>query len=254
LLRRWEEAKRGEGRVALVTGEPGIGKSRIARALRDRLTPDPHNCFSYFCLPHHQSSAFYTHTLQLTRAASIHRDDSAEVKLDKLKSLLAQSSGNLDQDMSLISALLSIPGGDRYTLPEMTPQRRKQRMLAALLDQLKRPALRQPTLVIYEDLHWIDPTSLELLSLAIEQARNQRVLLVATARPEFTLPWPGHRHVSTLSLNRFGRSESEALIAGITKGMALPPQVRDQIVTRSDGRPNIRARWAMDGAVLVLLL
>jgi predicted ATPase len=119
----------------------------------------------------------------------------------------------------------------------MTPQRRKERTLAVLLDQPKRLAARQPILVLYEDLHWIDPTSLELLSLAIERVRDQRILLVATARPEFAPPWPGHRHITTLSLNRFGRSESESLIAGVTKGKVLPPQVRDQIVTRTDGVP-----------------
>jgi predicted ATPase len=234
LLRRWEEAKRGDGRVVLVTGEPGIGKSRIARALRDQLSSDPHTSLSYFCSPHHQSSAFYPHTMQLMRAASIERDDGAEVRLDKLQSLLAQSSGNLDQDMPLISALLSIPGGHRYTLPEMTPQRRKQRTLAALLDQLKRLAARQPVLVVYEDLHWIDPTSLELLSFAIEQVRDQRILLVATARPEFAPPWPGHRHVSTLSLNRFGQSESQALIVDHQGQGAAAPS------TRSDSHAN---RW-----------
>src|SRR5262245_7796424 len=237
LLRRWEDAKRGEGRVVVVTGEAGIGKSRIARALQDRLTSDPHTPLSYFCSPHHQSSALYPHTMQLMRAAGIERDDGTEVRLDKIKSLLVQLSGNLDNDMPLIAALLSIPGGKRYPLPEMTPQRRKDRTLTALLDQLKHLAARQPVLLIHEDLHWIDPTSLELLSLTIEKVRDQRILLVATARPEFTPPWPRHRHVSMLSLNRFGRSESEALIGGITKGKVLPPEVRDQIVTRTDGVP-----------------
>jgi class 3 adenylate cyclase/predicted ATPase len=237
LLRRWEQVQQGEGRVVVLTGEPGIGKSRIARALRDQISADPHTTLSYFCSPHHQSSALYPHTMQLARAASIERDDTSEVRLNKIKSLLAQSSGNLDRDMPLIAALLSIPGGDRYTLSEITPQRRKERTLEVLLEQLKRLAARHPILVVYEDLHWIDPTSLELLSLAIEQVRDQRILLVATARPEFAPPWPGHRHVSTLSLNRFGRSESEALIAGISKGKVLPPQVRDQIVMRTDGVP-----------------
>ena len=132
LLRRWGQAKRGEGRVVLITGEPGIGKSRIVRALRDQLTSDPHTSHSYVCSPHHQSSALYPHAMQLTRAAGIERDDSAGVRLDKIKTLLAQSSGDLDQDIPFIAALLSIPGGDRYPLPQMTPQHRKERTLSAL--------------------------------------------------------------------------------------------------------------------------
>jgi class 3 adenylate cyclase len=199
LLRRWEQAKGGEGRVVVLTGEAGIGKSRITRALRDRLRSDRHTPLSYFCSPHHQGSALYPFIAQLSRAAGIEPDDTAEAKLDKLQSLLAQSSGNLDHDIPIIAALLSIPGGDRYPLPEMTPQRRKERTLTALLDQLKRLAACKPVLLVYEDLHWTDPTSLELLSVAIEQVRNQRILVVATARPEFTQPWPGHRHVSMLS-------------------------------------------------------
>jgi class 3 adenylate cyclase len=237
LLRRWEEAKRGEGRVVLLIGEPGIGKSRIARALRDQLSDEPHTPLSYFCSPQRQSSALHPHIIQLTHAAGIEGADSADIKLDKLQLLLAQSSGNLSQDMSLFAALLSIPGGDRYPLPEMTPQRRKERTLSTLLDQAKRLATRQPILMVYEDLHWIDPTSLELLSLIVDQMRAQRILLVATARPEFTPPWPAHRHISTLSLNRLGRHESEAVIAGITKGKLLPPEVLDQIIERTDGVP-----------------
>jgi class 3 adenylate cyclase len=237
LLRRWEQAKGGEGRVVLLTGEPGIGKSRVASALRDRLKSDPHTPLSYFCSPLHQGSALYPFIGHLTRAAGIERGDSTVVKLDKLQSLLALSSGNLPEAMPLFSALLSIPGGDRYPLPEMTPQRRKERTLAALLDQLNRLAMRQPILMLYEDLHWIDPTSLELLSLGIEQIGDQRILLVATARPEFTPPWPDHRHISSLSLNRLGRPEGEALISGITKGRSLPVEVRDQIIGRTDGVP-----------------
>jgi class 3 adenylate cyclase/predicted ATPase len=237
MVRRWEEVKRGEGRVVLLTGEPGIGKSRVTQALRDRLRSDPHTPISYFCSPYHQSSALYPHIVQLIRAAGIERDDSADAKLDKLQALLAQSSGNLAEDMPLFAALLSICGGERHPLPGMAPQRRKERTLAALIDHMKRLATRQPVLVVYEDLHWIDPTSLELLSLAIEGIGDQRILLLATARPEFTQPWPGHRHVSTLSLSRFGRSESEALIGGVTKGKALPREVHDQIVGRTDGVP-----------------
>jgi predicted ATPase len=237
LLRRWAQSKGGEGGVVFLTGEPGIGKSRMVRALDDQLTSDPHTNLSYFCSPHHHASALYPFIGQLTRAAGIEGDDSAGAKLNKLQSLLTRSSGNLDEDMPLLATLLSIPGGDRYPLPKMTPQRRKERTLAALLDQMKRLATRQPTLIVCEDLHWIDPTSLELLSLAIEQIGDQRILLLATARPEFASPWPGHRHISTLSLNRLGRSDEEALIAGLTKGKSLPPDVVNQIVARTDGVP-----------------
>jgi predicted ATPase/class 3 adenylate cyclase len=237
LLRRWEGAKRSVGRVVLVTGEPGIGKSRVARALRERLSSDPHTLLSYFCSPHHQGSSLYPQIGQLTRAAGIERDDSAEAKLNKLKSLLAQSSGNLSRDMPLFAALLSISGGDRYPLPEMTPQRRKAQTLTALLDHMRQLATLQPILMLFEDLHWIDPTSLELLSLAVEEIRDQRILLVATSRPEFSPPWPAHHHISTLALNRLGRSDGETLIESISKGKRLPPEVRDQIMSRTDGVP-----------------
>jgi class 3 adenylate cyclase/tetratricopeptide (TPR) repeat protein len=237
LLRQWDQAKHGEGRVVLMTGEPGIGKSRIARAFQDRISLDPHTVLSYFCSSHHQASAYYPHITQLTRAAGIERDDSAEIRLDKLHSLLGKSSNNPDEEMPLIAALLSIPGGHHHPLPKMTPQRRKERTLVALLNQLKCLAAHQPVLVVYEDLHWIDPISLELLSLTIEQVRDQRILMLAIARPEFSAPWRHHRHVSTLSLNRFGVSESEALIGGITKGKAFPSEVLSQIVARTDGVP-----------------
>ena len=177
----------------LLTGEPGVGKSGLASALREHLRSAPHTPLSYFCSPLHQGSALYPFIGELNRAAGIERDDSAEVKLEKLHSLLAQSGGNVAEDMPLVAALFSIQAGDRYPSPEMTPQRRKERTLAALLDQLRRLASRQPVLMMFEDLHWIDPTSLELLSRAIEQIGEQRILLLATARPEFTPSWPNHR-------------------------------------------------------------
>jgi class 3 adenylate cyclase/predicted ATPase len=237
LLRRWEQAKRGEGRVVLLTGEPGIGKSRTARALRDHLSLEPHTPLSYFCSPYHQDSALYPFIGQLSRAAGFEPDESSEAKLDKLEALLAPSSNNISGDMPLLAALLSIPGGDRHPLPEMSSERRKERTLTALLDHMKRLSERQSVLMLFEDLHWIDPTSLELLSLAVDQIRDRRVLLVTTARPEFTPPWPSHRHVSIVALSRLDKAEGETLVAAVTKGKLLPPEVLHQILARTDGVP-----------------
>ena len=237
LLHRWERAKAQEGRVVLVTGEPGIGKSRLIRAVTEELGAEPLTPLFYYCSPYHQDSALYPITRQLLRAAGIEQDDSAEARIDKLEALLAQSSPNLPEDVPLFATILSIPGGARYPAPDLTPQRLKERVLGALLHQLKGLAERQPMLLVFEDLHWIDPTSLELLSLMIEQAPGLPLLLLGTFRPEFKPPWPNYRHVSTISLGRLGRSEAQALVEGTAKGKGLAPALVDQIVTRTDGVP-----------------
>ena len=237
LWRRWEQAKRGEGRVVLVTGEPGIGKSRLTRALQERLRSEPYTQLLYHCSPYHQDSALYPIIGQLIRAAGIERDDAPQTKLDKLEVLLRQSSENPAEDMPLFAALLSIPGGDRYPLPTFTPQRIKERTLGSLLAHLKQLAAHQPVLMVFEDMHWIDPTSLELLSLAIDQIKSARILMLATARPEFTPPWPSHRHTSSIGLTRLDKIEGEALVAGMTGAKSLPRELLDQIVARTDGVP-----------------
>src|SRR5262245_35953064 len=158
LWRRWEQAKRGEGRVVLITGEPGIGKSRLTRALQERLRSDPHKQLLYHCSPYHQDSALHPIIAQHIRAAGIERDDAPETNLDKLEVLLRQSSENPAKDMPLFAALLSIPGGDRYPLPTFTPQRIKERTLGSLLAYQKRLAVHQPVLMIFEDMNWIEPT------------------------------------------------------------------------------------------------
>jgi class 3 adenylate cyclase/predicted ATPase len=236
LWRRWEQAKRGEGRVVLVTGEPGIGKSRLTRALQERLTSEPYTQLLYHCSPYHQDSALYPIIGQLIRAAGIERDDAPETKLDKLEVLLRHSE-NPAEAMPLFAALLSIPGGDRYPLPKFTPQRIKERILGSLLAHLKQLAAQQAVLMVFEDMHWIDPTSLELLSLAIDQIKTMRILMLATARPEFTPPWPSHRHTSSMGLTRLDKIEGEALVAGVTGGKSLPRELLDQIVARTDGVP-----------------
>src|SRR5271166_2462833 len=176
LLRRWQQAKAGEGRVVLVSGEPGIGKSRLTAALSQHIESEPHTRLRYFCSPHDQDSALYPFTSQLERAAGFARDDTATTKLDKLAALLGD--GAEPGDLSLVTEMLSLPGGERFPPLDLSPQRKKERTLAALLRQLQALTRPQPVLMIFEDLHWIDPTSRELLDLTVERISELPVLLV----------------------------------------------------------------------------
>jgi class 3 adenylate cyclase len=237
LLRRWQQAKLGEGRVVLVAGEPGIGKSRLTAALSAHIETEPHIRLRYFCSPHDQESALYPFIGQLERAAGFARDDTATTKLHKLEGLLGDAAE--PGDLSLIAEMLSLAGGERFLPLDLSPQRKKERTLAALLRQLQALALRQPILMILEDLHWIDPTSREVLDLTFEQITGLPVLLVATYRPEFQPPWIGGSQVSVIALNRLGRSEGASLVQRLAGnlGGALPPGVVDEIVERTDGVP-----------------
>ncbi len=237
LLRRWRLASQGEGRVVVLTGDPGIGKSHIALALQERLQAEPHMSLRYFCSGRHTSSALFPFVSQLERAARFNRGDSPAEKLAKLETLLARSVVDGDQTVALLADLLSLPPSDRYHLPELSPQSRKERTLAALLAQFESLAARQPVLMIFEDVHWIDPTSLELLTVAMDRVPRLRVLLLITARPEFTPPWPPYAHVTTLALTRLGRREGAAIIERITGGKTLPDEVMNQILARTDGVP-----------------
>jgi class 3 adenylate cyclase/tetratricopeptide (TPR) repeat protein len=237
LMRRWDQATRGQGRVVLISGEPGIGKSRLTRGAEDLLKGEAHASVVYHCSPYHKDSALQPIIGQILRAASIEGEDDANTKLDKLEAWVVRSGGSVSQEVPLLATLLSVAGGARHPLPGITPQRLKERTLSLLLAQVRRLAAQLPVLIIFEDLHWADPTSLELLSLAVDQISSQRVLLLATARPEFTSPWPSHRHISTLQLSRLDRDEGGALIGGIARGRSLPPAVLDQILMHADGVP-----------------
>jgi class 3 adenylate cyclase/predicted ATPase len=236
LLRRWRQAKSGAGRVVLVSGEPGIGKSRLTAALSQHLESELHTRLRYFCSPHDQDSALYPFIGQLERAAGFTRDDTNAIKLDKLEALLGD--GAEPGDISLIAEMLSLSGRDRLPPLDLSPQRKKERTLAALLRQLQALTRQQPILMIFEDLHWIDPTSRELLDLTVEKIPALPVLLVATYRPEFQPPWVGQSQVTVIALNRLGRNEGARLVHRLAGNLgALPPDVVDEIVERTDGVP-----------------
>jgi predicted ATPase len=237
LLRRWQHARRGEGCAVMLTGEPGIGKSHIALALDERLHAEPHITVRQFCSAHHTNSALYPFVRQLERTARFERSDPPAEKFAKLEALLVRSGADADRVVLPLANLLSLPPSDHYRTPELSPQKRKEITLAAFLTQLNGLAARQPVFVIVEDVHWADPTSLELLTMTLEQVPRLRVLLLITARPEFTPPWPGHAHVTTISLTRLNRRNGAALIERVTAGKTLPEEVMDQILARTDGVP-----------------
>jgi class 3 adenylate cyclase/predicted ATPase len=236
LSRRWALAKTGAGQVVLISGEPGIGKSRIAAELEGRLYAEPHIRLRYFSSPYHQDSALYPFADQLERASGFLPDDPPAARLEKLETLLARAAPP-DEDVAFIAHLLSLPSSDRHKLPNLNPQRIKERTLEALLRQLAGLAREQPVLMVFEDVHWIDPTSHELLDLTIERVRSLPVLLIITFRPEFQPRWTGQPQVTMLTLNRLDRRDRSALVAQVAEGNALPDEVVDQIVDRTDGVP-----------------
>jgi class 3 adenylate cyclase/predicted ATPase len=236
LLRLWARAKSGEGQVVLLSGEAGLGKSRIAATLHERLEGEPAIRLRYFCSPYHQDSALFPFVDQLGRAAGFARDDQPAVKLGKLEAMAARAAPP-DEDLAFLADLLSLPASERHPLPTLGPQGKKERTLEALIRQMEGLARQHPVLMVFEDAHWIDPTSRELLDLTVERVRSLPVLLVVTFRPEFLPPWTGQPRVSTLALNRLDRRDRTALVMQISAGKALPYEVVDQIVDRTDGVP-----------------
>lgn len=197
---------------------------------------DPHTRLRCFCSPHHQDSALHPTIAQLERAAGLAREDAPETRLRKLEALLAPMMPS-DEDLALLAELLSISTAGHYPTPNLTPQRKKEKTFDALLRQLAMLARRQPVLMIFEDVHWIDPTSRELLDLIVERVPSSPVLLLVTFRPEFPPPWVGQAHVTTLTLNRLDRSEGAALVQRIAGDAVLPSELLEEIVERTDGVP-----------------
>jgi class 3 adenylate cyclase/predicted ATPase len=236
LLRRWTRAKSGEGQVVLLSGEAGIGKSRLTAALLERIAADPHTRLRYLCSPQHTDSALYPIIDQMERAAGLAHDDSPRGRLDKLDALLVQTSTST-QDAALFAEMLSLPNDGRYPALDLIPEQRRQRTLKALTAQMEALTQANPVLIIFEDVHWIDPTSLEALGRAVDRIRTARVLLIVTFRPEFDPPWIGRPYVTTLTINRLGQRDIDAMIDRVIGNKLLPPNIRQDIIERTDGIP-----------------
>jgi len=237
LLRRWQRAAAGEGQLVLLSGEPGIGKSRLTAALQERLREAPHTRLRYFCSPHHQDSALHPFIAQLEHAAGFVREDAADAKRTKLVALLGEPDTSNAEAVGLIADLLSVPSDGRYPPLPADPQQRRAATLAALVAQLERMAEVTPVLMIFEDAHWADASSLELLDHTVEGLRRLPVLLVLTHRPEFAPQWVGQASVASIALSRLGGREAAALAANVAGGKSLPQDILDRIVERTDGIP-----------------
>jgi predicted ATPase len=239
VLRRWAQAKAGGGEVVLLAGEPGIGKSRLLEAARERVAAEPYVQLSYQCSPYHANSAFYPIMAQLERAARFEPGDTPIQKLDKLEVLLTQGIARVAEVAPLFAALLSLPTGDRYPPLTLSPQRQKAQTIAALVDQVAGLSLRQPVLCLVEDAHWCDPTTLEVLEQLVHRVPALQVLVIITSRPEFTVPWMAS-HTTALTLTRLSRAHVGAMVQGLTAGKALPPRCWPRSSTRPMG---CRSSW-----------
>ena len=237
LVRRWQRAKSGEGQAVLVSGEPGIGKSRLVQELQARIADEPYVRLHQQCSPYHTSTALYPIVERLTWAARFESEDDADAKLSKLTMMLAKSGQPVDQTLPIFAALLSVPTGDRYPALQLPPAVRKQMTLSALVGQVAGIASKEPTLLVFEDVHWIDPTTLEFLQLLVEKISEIPVLVLITHRPEFRAPWADRPRVTSTLLNRLEPEHSTRMVASVQGAAKLDEELRSRIVAQADGVP-----------------
>ena len=236
LLQRWSKAKSGEGQVVLLSGEAGIGKSRLIVALLERLATEPHVRLRHFCSPQHTDSALYPIIGQMERAAGFAQDDTPQVRLDKLDAVLTRTS-TPKADAALFADMLSLPNDGRYPTLDLTPEQRRHRTFEALSLQIEALTSSRPVLIIVEDTHWVDPTSLEAFGQVVAQIPNLPALLIVTFRSEFEPPWIGRSHVTALTINRLAERDVRAMIDNVIGNKPLSLEVRQDIMERTDGVP-----------------
>jgi predicted ATPase len=239
LVERWAQVKDGLGQVVLLSGEAGIGKSRLVQVLTAQVATEPQAWLTPCqCSPYHQNSALYPLIELLERVVlQLEREELPQQKLRKLEGFLVQYGLPLAEAMPLFSSLLSLPLAAEYTPLTVSPEQQKQRTLHALLTILLRIAAQQPVLFVMEDLHWVDPTTLELLSLLVDQGPTARILLLLTFRPDFSPPWTGRSHLTQVTLNRLPRRQAAEMMGRVAHGKALPAAVVEQVVAKTDGVP-----------------
>lgn len=237
LLERWQLTQEGEGQVVLLSGEPGIGKSRVLSALRERLEAQSGGTLRFQCSPYYVNSAFYPIIDNFERALKFGRDELPEPKLDKLEALVVTRYGRPLDDVRFIAAILSIAGPERYGALSMAPQKQKDETIRALVDLTLAAARDRPAVMLFEDAHWADPTTLEFLDLLIDRVRNVPLLIVLTHRPEFQSRWSEHGHVTALNLAKLTRAQSGSMVSKLAGGKALPADLLEQIVAKTDGVP-----------------
>jgi class 3 adenylate cyclase/predicted ATPase len=237
LFDRWRSAAAGEGRAVLLSGEAGIGKSRVAQALRELVRSERHWAVRYQCSPHHANEPFYPVIGQLWHAAGFVPGETPGRRLDKIEDLVDRSGLPRSEAVPHLATLLSVPLQGRYDSPDAAPNLVKERIVSILIAMLKGLAARAPVLFLLEDAHWIDPSTLEMMNRGIDQISAARVLCVITFRPSFSAPWMGREHVTAVALNRLARAEAGAMINAVVAGKQLPPDLVDQIVIKTDGVP-----------------